>query len=109
MLKRLLGFSMSTWVGAILTFALLPLASYIYPQEELGVINYYYSVINIVFTVILLGLDQGYIRFFPEIKDKKSKRSFIFYQHCGDPYCYCHRYFTLFSLPRKNFGMANGK
>lgn len=83
MLKRLLGFSMSTWVGAILTFALLPLASYIYPQEELGVINYYYSVINIVFTVILLGLDQGYIRFFPEIKDKKSKRSLFFINIVG--------------------------
>ena len=109
MLKRLLGFSMSTWVGAILTFALLPLARYIYPQEELGVINYYYSVINIVFTVILLGLDQGYIRFFPEIKDKKSKRSLFFINIVGTLIVTAIVILLCFPFREKNFGMANGK
>jgi O-antigen/teichoic acid export membrane protein len=79
LLKKVLGYSLSTWLGAVLTFALLPIASYIYSTENLGIINYYYSVINIIFTFILLGLDQAFLRFYSEFDNQITEKSMFLY------------------------------
>ena len=65
---------MSTWVGALLAFVLVPIASHIFPQFDLGIINYYYSIINILFTVLLLGLDQAFLRFYSELETEDLRR-----------------------------------
>ena len=65
---------MATWLGALLSFVLLPVASNIYAADELGKINYYFSIINIIFTFVVLGLDQAYLRFYSEY-DKDAQRS----------------------------------
>lgn len=74
-----MGYSLSTWLGAVLIFALLPIASHIYSTENLGIINYYYSVINIIFTFILLGLDQAFLRFYSEFDNQITKKSMFFH------------------------------
>lgn len=74
MLKKLFGFSMSTWLGTVLVFILLPIASHLFPKESLGIINYYYSVVNILFTFLLLALDQAYLRFYSELSGQEEKR-----------------------------------
>lgn len=76
MTKKMLGYSMATWVSALITFLLMPLASHLYSSHELGVINYYYSIINIIFTFILLGLDQAYLRFYSEYNPQERKSQF---------------------------------
>lgn len=78
MLKTMLGYSMGTWLGAIVAFIALPVATYFYSKEELGKINYYFSIINIAFSFILLGLDQAYIRYFFEYSDKNKRSIFTF-------------------------------
>lgn len=75
MLKKLFGYSMATWVGALLAFLIVPLASHMYPKQELGTINYYYSVVNIAFTILLLGLDQAYLRFYSELKPENRRQT----------------------------------
>lgn len=75
MFKKLFGFSMSTWLGTILVFILLPITSHLFSKESLGVINYYYSVVNILFTFLLLALDQTYLRFYSELKPEQEKKN----------------------------------
>ena len=76
MVKKLFGYSMATWLGALISFVLMPVASHLYSSHELGAINYYYSIINIIFTIVLLGLDQAYLRFFFEYNEIERKRQF---------------------------------
>lgn len=76
MIKKLFGYSMATWLGALISFILIPVASHLYSSNELGIINYYYSIINIIFTFILLGLDQAYLRYYVEYNDNQKKEQF---------------------------------
>ena len=76
MIKKIFGFSAGTWIGALITFVSMPIATYLFNQEELGKINYYFSIINIFLSIILLGLDQAYIRYFYEYRENIQKKLF---------------------------------
>ncbi len=76
MLKKLLGYSMATWIGALISFILIPIATHLYTSHDLGVINYYYSIINVVFTIIILAMDQAYMRFYYEVEDCEKRSLF---------------------------------
>ncbi len=76
MVKKLFGYSMATWLGAAISFILIPVASNLYSSYELGVINYYFSIINIIFTFILMGLDQAYLRVYSEYNSEQQRVQF---------------------------------
>ena len=76
MIKKILGYSFSTWFNAVLYIVLTPIAINLYSPYDYGVITYYYSIINIVFSFILLGLDQSYLRFYSEFNSIQRKMYF---------------------------------
>lgn len=73
-MKKLLGFSISSWVTAIISFAILMVSTHLYDSENLGKINFFISVSTILTSVLNLALDQGYLRFFPENDSEVNKR-----------------------------------
>lgn len=50
--------------SALLSFAVLPLISRVFPAEDYGKINLFYSVGNMLQYVCLMDLDSAYIRFY---------------------------------------------
>ncbi len=65
-LKKFMGFSVATWVGAVLSFVVTPIATRVFDTAELGKINLFQTYITLLMYVGLLGLQQGYIRFCKE-------------------------------------------
>lgn len=65
-LKKFMGFSVATWVGALLSFVVTPIATRVFATAELGKINLFQTYITLLMYVGLLGLQQGYIRFCKE-------------------------------------------
>lgn len=53
-------------VSAIIGIAVIPIISRVYPADDYGKINLFYSVGNMVLCIVLLGLDSAYIRFYYE-------------------------------------------
>ncbi len=76
-LSNIAKFSLPTVVSAAIGILVLPLVSRVYPEEEYGYISNFYSVGNMMMGVVLLGLDQAYIRFFNE-PPKTTNRSGMF-------------------------------
>lgn len=62
-MKKFMGFSVATWVGALLSFVVTPIATRVFDTAELGKINLFQTYITLLMYVGLLGLQQGYIRF----------------------------------------------
>ena len=65
-LKKFVGFSVATWVGALLSFIVTPIATRVFDTAELGKINLFQTYITLLMYMGLLGLQQGYIRFCKE-------------------------------------------
>ena len=65
-IKRILGFSMATWINAIITFIATPIVTCLFPPEELGKVNLFISYINILIPFVYLGFDQAFARFYHE-------------------------------------------
>ncbi|HCC34210.1 MAG TPA: hypothetical protein DEQ02_00680, partial [Ruminococcaceae bacterium] len=64
--KNLAGFSMGTWIGAVINFAVVPLATRLYAPEQLGSIELFITTLNLIAMFITLGLDQAYVRYYNE-------------------------------------------
>lgn len=75
--RRLLGYSAVSWIGALIGLLVIPVSTRLFSEAELGKVNLFISAATIVYTVALLGLDQGLIRFFYEC-DSKSERGGLF-------------------------------
>lgn len=78
-LSAIFGFSIASWVGALINLISIPLSSHLYEPLQLGRINYFFSMALIIFYIMLLGLDQGFIRFYSDIsKDTVRKQMLTF-------------------------------
>lgn len=64
--KNLLGFSIVPVFTALITVFVIPLISNIFPTEEYGKINIFYTVGALIMTSSMLGLDSSFIRYFYE-------------------------------------------
>ena len=83
-IKNCLKFSLPTIVSAIVGVLILPLISRIYPESEYGYISNFYSIGNMLIGIVVLGLDQAYIRFFNEpLKDTTKNGMCIFGMSTG--------------------------
>lgn len=75
MVKSLAGFSMVPIATALITIFVIPVVSHIFPAEEYGKINMFYSVGALFSTICMLGLDSSFIRYYFEPPSGLSKGS----------------------------------
>ena len=75
--KSLIGFSMSAWVTAAISFFATPIVTRAFLPEELGKINMFITIVNIFMTLAYLGVDQAFTRFYHEPPGKNDKKSLL--------------------------------
>ena len=73
----MLKFSLVPVVSALLTVFVLPFVTRVFPDEEYGKINFFYSTANILVYVFLIGLDNAFIRYYYESDDTKQRKKLL--------------------------------
>ena len=75
-LKKLAGqtaiYGMSSIIGRILNYLLVPLYTRVFTQEEYGVVILMYSFVAVIFIILTYGMETAYFRFSELEKNKKS-------------------------------------
>lgn len=71
--KKMLGFSLATWVGAVLSFFVTPIITRAFTPSELGKINMFQTYYTLLMYISILGLNQGYIRYYNNPPGKSNK------------------------------------
>ena len=74
-LKNMVGFSMVTWISFVLGFIASPIATRLFPTEEMGRLNLFNTYAALISSICYLGLDQAFVRFFREVPGKATRRS----------------------------------
>lgn len=74
-LKNMVGFSMVTWISFVLGFIASPIATRLFPTEEMGKLNLFNTYAALISSVCYLGLDQAFVRFFREVPGKATRKS----------------------------------
>lgn len=77
LLKGFIGFSVSSWVGAALSFISTPIITRAFSTEELGKINLFIAIVNMFLNFIYLGIDQAFTRFYYEPPGRNDQKSFL--------------------------------
>lgn len=77
-IRQIFGYSIASWFSTLISFIVVPVSSHVYSADDLGKINFFLSVGSICYTVLCLGLDQGYIRFFSVAEEKTRNRLMSF-------------------------------
>lgn len=71
-LKNIIGFSVGPLISAVLGIATLPLMSWLFKPEDIGRINLVSTITSFSLTILMLGLDQAYVREYYACKDKNN-------------------------------------
>ena len=71
-LKKFLSFSLGSYVAMGIGFVTTPIVTRIIPPEEYGIFSIYNLIVNIILLLSLVGLDQGFIRYFYEVDNRKN-------------------------------------
>ncbi len=71
-INKFIGFSLSTWISFALSFITAPVSTRLFAPEVLGKINIFNTYSNLFGVLVLIGLDQAYVRFFHERPNNKS-------------------------------------
>lgn len=74
-LKQMVKFSAATWIGAALGFLVTPIVTRTFIPEELGKVNMFITYSSLLEYAAILGMNQGYIRFFNEAPGKLNRQS----------------------------------
>lgn len=67
---KFLGFSIGPIIGAVISFITVPIASHLVSAEEFGLTNMYTITTNIITLIVMLGIDQAFIKEYNETQDK---------------------------------------
>ncbi len=79
LIANILKFSFVSVFSAVLSIIVLPLISRVFPPEEYGKINMFFTAGNMLMVFALAGLDIAYIRFFYEpLGGMNRKQLFLF-------------------------------
>ena len=75
-LKKLIGqtavYGLSSIIGRLLSYLLVPLYTYNLPTEEYGIVTELYSYVAIIFAFLLYGMETTFFRF-SQTEDNKTK------------------------------------
>lgn len=83
-LKKVIGFSIPTWIGFAISFISTPIVTRIFIPAEIGRINLFSTVLNLLMLVAYLGFDQAFVRFYKELPGKYSRNEiFTFALSCS--------------------------
>ena len=63
-IKNVAGFSVSTWVSFAISFLAIPIITRLYSTEEMGKINLFTTIVNLLCMLFCAGQDQAYTRFY---------------------------------------------
>jgi len=76
-IKKLAGFSVSTWISAILAIIATLIITRLFIPEEVGKINLFNTFLSLFCMVAYLGLDQAYTRFHNEPPEGNNYKSIL--------------------------------
>ena len=76
-LKNLLGFSMVTWVSFLLGFIATPISTRLFEPGELAKVGMFGTYTALICSTCYLGLDQAFVRFFPELPGRLTQRGLL--------------------------------
>lgn len=88
-IKKFVGFSLVTWVSFGLSFLTSPISTRLFEPEVLGKINIFNLYTNLFSILVLLGLDQAFVRFYLE-RPKNRTIGYLF------TFCFSFTYSVLF-------------
>lgn len=74
LVKKFLSFSIGGYIGLFIGLLTTPIITRLISPEEYGIFSIYNITLNILMLILMLGLDQGFVRFFYE-EDSLEKRS----------------------------------
>lgn len=74
LIKKFLSFSIGGYIGLFIGLLTTPIITRLISPEEYGIFSIYNITLNILMLVVMLGLDQGFVRFFYE-ENSLEKRS----------------------------------
>ncbi|WP_297432237.1 oligosaccharide flippase family protein [uncultured Cetobacterium sp.] len=72
-LKNLLSFSIGNYISMIIGIVTTPIVTRLISPSEYGVVSLYNTFANIILIILLLGLDQGFIRFYSVKKEEENE------------------------------------
>lgn len=78
-LKKLIGFSMASWLSAAISFAVTPIFTRLFVPEEAGHINLFTTYMTFFQTICIMALDQAFMRFYNEDLAGIRKDNFLRY------------------------------
>lgn len=78
-LKKLIGFSMASWLCAGISFLATPVLTRMYLPEEIGHINIFSTYMTFFQTISIMALDQAFMRFYNEPLEGVNKKNFLRY------------------------------
>ena len=76
-IKKFVSFSLVTWISFALSFISAPISTRLFEPAVLGKINIFNTYSNLFGMIVLLGLDQSYVRFFHE-KSGNITKGYLF-------------------------------
>lgn len=56
-------YGLSSIIGRFLNWCLVPMYTFVFPKEEYGIVTFVFSVISLVLTVLIYGMETGFFRF----------------------------------------------
>ena len=64
LLKKFLSFSIGGYVALVIGFFTTPVTTRMLSPKQYGISSIYLLVVNILMLLAMLGLDQGFVRYF---------------------------------------------
>ncbi|RLJ04270.1 MAG: lipopolysaccharide biosynthesis protein [Candidatus Aenigmatarchaeota archaeon] len=77
-LKGLLSFSFGKWAQALVSFASTPIITMLVSPEDFGKSAMFAVSYGLLQSVLLLGTDQSFVRFFYEREDEDNRRKLLY-------------------------------
>ena len=83
-LRKVIGFSIPTWIGFGISFISTPIITRIFIPSEIGRINLFSTVLNLLMLIAYIGFDQAFVRFYKELPGKYNRNElFTFALSCS--------------------------
>ncbi|HAM64160.1 MAG: hypothetical protein A2Y20_01255 [Firmicutes bacterium GWF2_51_9] len=76
-IKNVIGFSIPTWISFVISFLSTPIITRLFVPAEMGRINLFSTILNLLMLITFLGFDQAFVRFYKELPGKYTKNEFF--------------------------------
>jgi O-antigen/teichoic acid export membrane protein len=64
LIKKILSFSLASWVGAAIAFFVTPIITRVFLPDDFGKINLFVTYVSVIEYLAIIGMHQGYSRFY---------------------------------------------